>query len=131
MSMRRTASFVDFTLSFSHPFLWSSRADVKTIHHAAKWALNVSSLAVTEGGQMGWKILRKFFRELLSGLHVSSLEKTHSQVFSLFNRIQSILSKERVLSPGCCIKTSKQKKSNNGLKLQLPKEAIPVGQTTW
>ena len=80
---------------------------------------------------MGWKILRKFFRELLSGLHVSSLEKTHSQVFSLFNRIQSILNKERVLSPGCCIKTSKQKKSNNGLKLQLPKEAIPVGQTTW
>ena len=128
MSMRRTASVVDFNLSFSHPFLWSSRADLKTIHHATKWALNVSSLAVTEGCQMGWKILRKFFRELLSDLHISSLEKTHSQACSLFDTIQSTLNKERVLSAGCCLKTNKQK-SNSGLTLQLPKEAIPVGQT--
>lgn len=108
--LRRTASFVDFNLSFSHPFLWSSRVDLKTIHHATKWALNVSSLAVTEGCQMGWKILRKFFRELLSDLHISSLEKTHSQAFSLFDMIQNTLSKERDLSPWCCSKTNKQTK---------------------
>ena len=77
---------------------------------------------------MGWKILRKFFRELLSDLHISSLEKTHSQACSLFDTIQSTLNKERVLSAGCCLKTNKQK-SNSGLTLQLPKEAIPVGQT--
>ena len=60
---------------------------------------------------MGWKILRKFFRELLSDLHISSLEKTHSQAFSLFDMIQSTLNKERDLSPWFVEKqTNKQKK---------------------
>lgn len=52
-----------FNLSFSHPLPLSSRVDLKTINHATKQALKISSLQVTGGRRMSLKFLKKLQRQ--------------------------------------------------------------------
>lgn len=57
---------------------------------------------------MGLKILRRFLRELLYDLYISSLEKTHYQGLSLFHMIQSPLNEKSPI-PRVLLKKNKNK----------------------